>query len=325
MVALGVATLAACGSYNNNSAGNGSTGSAGGTGTVTAACKLDSPPTSGARPPKSVDLGKASGKVGVILPDTTSSTRYTLYDKPLLTKALTDAGITADVQNAQGDKNKFASIAQNMIGAGRQGPDHRLDRRGVRRRSREVGRGDAGVKVIDYDRVNLGGTRAVLRLLRQRGRRQAAGADPGRLPQRQKVSKPKIIKMDGGTDVDNNAVLFKKGAHSVLDPLADRQVTHVAGGRWSRAGTVENAAPAFHAGPHRCRRPGRRRARGQRRHRQRRHRCAEEPGPRRPGRRSPVRTPASQGIQNIITGKQSMTVFKNVKRRPTPPPSSRSP
>ena len=35
---------------------------------------------------------KASGKVGVILPDTTSSTRYTLYDAPLLTKALKAAG-----------------------------------------------------------------------------------------------------------------------------------------------------------------------------------------------------------------------------------------
>ena len=61
---------------------------------------------------------QATGKVGVILPDTTSSTRYELYDKPLLEKALTDAGITADVQNAQGDKNKFASIAQSMIGEG---------------------------------------------------------------------------------------------------------------------------------------------------------------------------------------------------------------
>ena len=44
--------------------------------------------TSGAEVPKTVDLGKATGKVGVILPDTTSSTRYTLYDAPLLQKAL---------------------------------------------------------------------------------------------------------------------------------------------------------------------------------------------------------------------------------------------
>ena len=61
-------------------------------------------------------LGERQG--GVILPDTTSSTRYTLYDAPLLERSLSEAGLTPDVQNAQGDKNKFASIAQNMIGDG---------------------------------------------------------------------------------------------------------------------------------------------------------------------------------------------------------------
>jgi len=116
---LGVAaalSLTACGSNNSSTPTAG--GSSGTTGGVTAACKLSNPPTSGASLPKTVNLGKTSGKVGVILPDTTSSTRYTQYDAPLLTKALTAAGITPDVQNAQGDKNKFASIAQSMIGEG---------------------------------------------------------------------------------------------------------------------------------------------------------------------------------------------------------------
>jgi len=115
---LGVAaalSLTACGSSNSSSPSAGGSSSSGG---VTAACSLDNPPQSAAELPKSVDLGKTSGKVGVILPDTTSSTRYTQYDAPLLTKALKDAGITPDVQNAQGDKNKFASIAQSMIGEG---------------------------------------------------------------------------------------------------------------------------------------------------------------------------------------------------------------
>ena len=59
---------------------------------ITAACKLDSPPTSEAEAPEEGTAGKASGKVGAILPDTTSSTRYTLYDAPLLTKALKAQG-----------------------------------------------------------------------------------------------------------------------------------------------------------------------------------------------------------------------------------------
>src|SRR4029434_3182924 len=116
---------------------------------ITAACKLDNPPTSEAKPPPNIPAGHATGKVGVILPDTTSSTRYTLYDAPLLTSALTDAGLTPDVQNAQGDKNKFASIAQNMIGEGVKvliiDSIDAASGAGV-----EKSADQAGVKVIDY-------------------------------------------------------------------------------------------------------------------------------------------------------------------------------
>ena len=87
----------ACGSGNSSSPGGGSSGVRRRHG------RLQPRPRrpAGRRCRKAVDLGKATGKVGVILPDTTSSTRYTLYDKPLLKKALTAAGITPDIQNAQ--------------------------------------------------------------------------------------------------------------------------------------------------------------------------------------------------------------------------------
>ena len=154
---LGVAaalSLSACGS--NSSSTPSSTGSSSGT-TLTAACSLDNPPKSAASIPKTVDLGKASGKVGVILPDTTSSDALHAYDQPLLQKALSAAGITPDIQNAQGDKNKFASIAQSMIGEGVKvliiDSIDAASGAGV-----EKAADNAGVKVIDYDRVNLGGT-----------------------------------------------------------------------------------------------------------------------------------------------------------------------
>src|SRR6476660_2796485 len=238
---LGVAaalSLSACGSSNSSSpSASGSSGSAGG---VTAACKLANPPKSGASLPKSVDLGKTSGKVGVILPDTTSSTRYTQYDAPLLTKALKDAGITPDVQNAQGDKNKFASIAQSMIDGGVKvliiDSIDAASGAGV-----EKAADKAGVKVIDYDRVNLGGTAPYYVSF--------DNEDVGKLQaqtlldclQAQGVSSPKIIMMDGGTDVDNNAVLFKAGAHSVLDNSGADIVGEAVVKGW----LVQNAAPAF--------------------------------------------------------------------------------
>jgi D-xylose transport system substrate-binding protein len=304
---LGVAaalSLTACGSSNSSSPSAGGSSSSGG---VTAACSLDNPPQSAAELPKSVDLGKTSGKVGVILPDTTSSTRYTQYDAPLLTKALKDAGITPDVQNAQGDKNKFASIAQSMIGEGVKvliiDSIDAASGAGV-----EKAADKAGVKVIDYDRVNLGGTAPYYVSF--------DNEDVGKLQAQtlldclkaQGVDSPKIIMMDGGTDVDNNAVLFKKGAHEVLDNSSADIVGEAVVKGW----LVQNAAPAF---------TGALTAAG--------------------GQVDGVlaanddianavigvlknnnlngkvvvtgQDSGTEGLQNIVTGQQSMTIFKNVK------------
>jgi len=239
---IGSVGLAACG---DDSDSGGSDGGDGGSADVTAACSLDNPPTSAASAPAaSGTTAKASGKVGVILPDTTSSTRYELYDKPLLEKALSEAGITADVQNAQGDKNKFASIAQSMIGDGSQvliiDSIDAASGAGVEQLADA-----AGVTVIDYDRVNLGGTAPYYVSFDNQ--------DVGRLQaqtlvdclEAQDVDKPKIIMMNGGTDVDNNAVLFQKGAHEVFDPLVESGDLEIAEETTVKGWKVENAAPAF--------------------------------------------------------------------------------
>jgi D-xylose transport system substrate-binding protein len=305
---LGVAaalSLTACGSSNSSSpSAGGSSGSS--SGGVTAACKLDNPPQSGAKLPQQVNLGKASGKVGVILPDTTSSTRYTEYDAPLLTKALKDAGITPDVQNAQGDKNKFASIAQSMIGEGVKvliiDSIDAASGAGV-----EKAADKAGVKVIDYDRVNLGGTAPYYVSF--------DNEDVGKLQaqtlldclKQQGVDSPKIIMMDGGTDVDNNAVLFKKGAHEVLDNSSADIVAEAVVKGW----LVQNAAPAFNGaltsaggqvdGVLAANDDIANAVIGVLKQNQLNGKVAIT------GQDSGV-----EGLQNIITGQQSMTVFKNV-------------
>jgi D-xylose transport system substrate-binding protein len=103
----------------------------------------------------------------------------------------------------------------------------------------------AGVKVIDYDRVNLGGSAPYYVSF--------DNEDVGKLQAQtlvdcldaQGVEKPKIIMMNGGTDVDNNAVLFAKGAHSVLDPLAKDGKLTIEQEATVKGWLVENAAPAF--------------------------------------------------------------------------------
>ena len=238
---IGLGGLAACGSSDSDGGGS----SDGGGAEITAACKLDNPPKSQAKAPAAGGAtGKASGKVGVILPDTTSSTRYTLYDAPLLTKSLKEAGITPDVQNAQGDKNKFASIAQSMIGEGVKvliiDSIDAASGAGVEKEA-----ANAGVEVIDYDRVNLGGSAPYYVSFDNEyvGRLQAQTLVD--CLEQDKVEKPKIIMMNGGTDVDNNAVLFMKGAHSVLDPLVDEGKLTIEQEAVVKGWKVENAAPAF--------------------------------------------------------------------------------
>jgi D-xylose transport system substrate-binding protein len=305
---LGVAaalSLTACGSSSSSSPSAG--GSSGSTGGVTAACSLDNPPQSAAKLPKTVNLGKTTGKVGVILPDTTSSTRYTEYDAPLLTKALKDAGITPLVQNAQGDKNKFASIAQSMIGQGVKvliiDSIDAASGAGV-----EKAADKAGVKVIDYDRINLGGTAPYYVSF--------DNEDVGKLQAQtlldclkaQGVDSPKIIMMNGGTDVDNNAVLFQKGAHSVLDSSSAEIVAEATVKGW----LVANAAPAFTGaltsaggqvdGVLAANDDIANAVIGVLKNNQLNGKVAVT------GQDSGV-----VGLQNIVTGQQSMTVFKNVK------------
>src|SRR5690242_1920481 len=96
------------------------------------------------------------GKVGVILPDSASSARWETNDRPLLKAAFDDAGIDSDIQNAGGDVAKFQSLADGMLSSGVKALlivnlDSDSGAAVVKKAT------DAGVPVIDYDRLTLGG------------------------------------------------------------------------------------------------------------------------------------------------------------------------
>ena len=226
------------GSSSNSSAGNTASGQAKG------ACSLSNPPQSNAKAPAAAVTGKASGKVGVILPDTTSSTRYTLYDAPLLQKNLSAAGLTPIIQNAQGSTATYQQDAQSMIGQGikvlimdsiDQTSGAAVEKMAVQ----------AGVKVIDYDRVNLGGSAQYYVSFDNEDVGKLQAQTLVECLQADGVQNPKIIMMDGGTDVDNNAVLFKKGAHEVLDPLQSQGKLKIINEGVVKGWDVNQAAPTF--------------------------------------------------------------------------------
>src|SRR3712207_3259659 len=66
----------------------------------------------------SADSGEDKGKVGVILPDAASSARWETADRRFLGEAFEAAGVEYDIQNANGDKAKFSTIADQMINGG---------------------------------------------------------------------------------------------------------------------------------------------------------------------------------------------------------------
>jgi D-xylose transport system substrate-binding protein len=237
-------TVSACGSSSSKSTSPSSSGSSG-SGTITAACKLTNPPQSAAKlPPTPATPLKATGKVGVILPDTTSSTRYTLYDAPLLKSALTAAGVTPDIQNAGGSTARYQQIAQGMIGEGvKVLIMDSIDATSGAAVERQASQ--AGIKVIDYDRVNLGGTAQYYVSFDNEDVGKLQGQTLVDCLNASNAKNPTIIEMAGGKDVDNNAILFANGANSVLQPLAKDGKLKIASESVVKGWTIANAAPTF--------------------------------------------------------------------------------
>src|SRR3954468_12891840 len=78
----------------------------------------DSSTSSGSSGGGSKSTPAAKAKVGVILPDAASSARWETADRKYLGEAFQAAGVDSDIQNANGDKAKFATIADQMLNGG---------------------------------------------------------------------------------------------------------------------------------------------------------------------------------------------------------------
>ena len=158
--------------------------------------------------------GEAAGKVGVILPDTESSVRWESFDRPLLEKAFDEAGIEHDIQNAEGDAQRMATIAEQMITGGVTVlAIVNLDSASGAQIQQQAAQ--QGVQTIDYDRLTLGGQAEYYVSFDNVavGRLQGEG-----LAQCLGDKEAKIAFLNGSPD-DNNATLFSQGAHEVLDKI----------------------------------------------------------------------------------------------------------
>ncbi len=197
---------------------------------------------------------QGSGLVGVLLPDTTTSTRYVQYDAPFLAKAFEAAGLTPDqykIDNAHGSVQTMQTQADADINAGASvlliDPIDPGSGAAIESKAESQ-----GVAVIDYDRLVTGGPAdryyvsfnnvQVGELI---GKGEVDCIDAW------KVQDPSLLIMDGAP-TDNNAKLFAQGYNSVLDPLfSDKTYTKVGepAGTWDPPTAATTFEQQFTAHP----------------------------------------------------------------------------
>ncbi|HVV14120.1 sugar ABC transporter substrate-binding protein [Amycolatopsis sp.] len=196
LLAVGVGAtvaLTACGANSSSNSGSGGTSASAGAG----------------------NASNNGPKVGVILPETATSARWAGFDQPMLQDALTKAGMNPIIENAQGDDQKFSQYADSMLSQGVKvliiaAPDGDVGAT-VERKAKQQ-----GVPVIDYDRLNLGGSadyyvsfdNVHVGELQGGALKDALAAKPG----------AQVIEIEG-SPTDNNATLFYNGQMNILNPL----------------------------------------------------------------------------------------------------------
>lgn len=179
-------------------------------GTVTACADGDDPGQNGD------GGGESTPLIGVILPDSDSSVRWETADRRYLAEAFEAAGVDYDIQNAQGDRTAFQTIADQMITNGANV---------LMIVNLDSGTGKAvlesaaaqGVATIDYDRLTLGGNAAYYVSFDNVAVGRLQGEGLVQCLTEQGVEEPVIAYLNG-SPTDNNATLFREGYDSVLQP-----------------------------------------------------------------------------------------------------------
>ncbi len=189
---------------------------------------------------------QGKGMIGVLLPDTTTSTRYVQYDAPYLKKAFEAAGLSADqfkVDNAGGSAATMQTQADADINAGASvllvDPLDAGSGAAIEAKAKA-----AGVATIDYDRLVTGGPA-------DRYYVSFDNVEVGKMigdgfvqcVTDWKVDKPNVLVMDGDP-TDNNATLFAQGYNGVLKPKFD-DGTYVKAGEPAGTWDPQKAATTF--------------------------------------------------------------------------------
>jgi D-xylose transport system substrate-binding protein len=163
------------------------------------------------------------GSIWVLLPDSASSDRWEKDDRRFFEAAFDEAGVEYNIVNAEGDASTQLQQAEQAINAGAKVIL-------LVNLSSESGATiidtarEADVKVIDYDRLTAAGSGADVYVSFDNVRVGQTMADTvGPVIDDLDVEKPKVVMMNGGP-TDNNSKLFKQGYNETGDYAVSKKV-----------------------------------------------------------------------------------------------------
>lgn len=163
---------------------------------------------------------QGSANVCVLLPDPKSSVRWETQDRPAFVAAFKKAKVSYVINNADNDAQKQRSQADQCLANGAkvvilvsldQGSSLAIERAAIARRA----------KVIEYDRQVGGGSPASIYISfdgKAVGVLQGRGVVAGLRANGTYDDTPVVARLNGGP-TDNNSFLFKSGYDSILNPL----------------------------------------------------------------------------------------------------------
>jgi D-xylose transport system substrate-binding protein len=180
--------------------------------------------------PGTTASGSSTGampKIGVIMPESgTTSARWVNTDTPAIKAECTKKGLDCDVENANASADTEKTIADRMITNKVQvlilGSVNAAVAKGIVTEAHA-----AGIKVIDYDRLNLGaGSDYYIsfdntKVGALQGNALVAAVTAA------KITSPDVAVLNG-SPTDNNAKLFNTGYMGVLQPL-------ITAGTWKKS------------------------------------------------------------------------------------------
>ncbi|MCO6449513.1 MAG: substrate-binding domain-containing protein [Caldilineales bacterium] len=158
------------------------------------------------------------GSIWVLLPDSASSARWETDDRRFFEQAFEAAGVEYNIVNAEGDARTQQTQAEQAITAGAK-VILLVNLDSGSAAAIIANARDAGVKVVDYDRLTIEGPGADVYVSFDNVR---VGATMGEVlePLIDAQDDPQVVLLNGGP-TDNNSTLFREGYVSIAQPHFD--------------------------------------------------------------------------------------------------------